>query len=352
MTDKTFTIERKELLAACSAAAPALAKKSAAMSHLYLWFSPEHVTAFDDVLGIQVPFRSGLEIGVNGALLLGLLNASLAKQAALTAHENELEIKLAGSKAEVPVLSTDQSILEAPAIPKKGGLPIDKHFLSCLEHVRLSVSSDGYAGVSFIPDKKWLMIFATDGRTISWASTKISGGDGYGMLPERLDVPERFCEQVVALCDNEKGTLYLAEDRILAVCGSNKTLVYSRVMEPNKSLDYVGTRERLRPKDEPIPVPPRLGMALERAAVLSAGATLEKASFSLADGELRINLSGPLGTLNERIPLEGKHSKQQADFDCAPIRRGVAKLESFQMTDECMVMSADDDRGYIIAALG
>ena len=348
----TVQLERKELLAAVSAVAPALAKKSAVLQHLHLWFSPDHITAFDDVLGIRVPLRTGLEIGVNGALLLGLLNASLAKSAALSAHENELEIKLAGSKAEVPVLSTDQSILEVPAIPKSGGVPIDKHMLSCLEHVRLSVSSDGYAGISFIPDKKWLMIFATDGRTVSWGSTKISAGDGYGTLPERLDVPERFCEQVVALCDNEKGTLYLAEDRILAVCGSSKTLVYSRVMETNKALDYLGTRERLRPKDKPVPIPPRLGMALERAAVLSAGASMERASFSLDGGELRINLSGPLGTLNERIPLEGKHSKQDANFDCAPIRRGVGKLESFQMTDECMVMLGDDDRGYIIAALG
>ncbi len=211
----------------------------------------------------------------------------------------------------------------------------------------MSIQSDGYAGISFIKDGKHLGIYSTDGRTLSWALLPL---DAKSEFPDRLDVSERFCEQVVAIC-GEGGQLYLADDRIMAVSAEG-VLVYSRVLNTNKELDYVATVERLWPPDDAFaPIPGRLSMALERAQVLSGGAKIEKATFSTTPSELRINLVSPLGHLAERIPLEAKLKEQEHEYDCAMIRRGKG-MKFFAMTADCFAMEDGEGRGFIISALG
>lgn len=341
-------LERDVLLAQLRILRPALADKSPVEGLNQIWFSGDKATAFNDIIAIEVPCESGVEGGVNGGTLLGMLEASAAKEVEIGVNAKDgetLSLRAAGMKADFPILPLERAIFSFPAtLPK--GVDIDDALGGALKHVALALSSAGdNMGVTFVVEGAQLATYATDGTTIAWA--RVPKPKGYAA--KRLVLSPTFCDQLSAL--NEGGmSLSLMEDCAVAVDNQSGVRLFGRLVEVAKDLDFAGVVKTNVPNTKSaVPLPDKLASALARAEVLVTGVQRTAVEVGVKKGVLRLHLKTDLGELSEAITLAGKHPDVDSLFNGSFIARGLSRSKTFMVSDQCFAMLGEGDSGFLVA---
>src|SRR5258708_29049670 len=120
---------------------PALADKSPLVALKHLWFDGAAARAFNDVIGVVMPWESDFTGGVMGTTVVGLRENSLAKEAVVESGDTgELSLRVGNAKARLPLLPVDGMVWGFPDDAIEG-IPIDEPMFAALKHVMVSVPS-------------------------------------------------------------------------------------------------------------------------------------------------------------------------------------------------------------------
>jgi DNA polymerase III sliding clamp (beta) subunit (PCNA family) len=349
--------DRLEFLKALDLIKPAVASKALLDELTHIWLGSKHLTAYDDILGIRAPFECGdMAGGVKGALLLGLLNASGAKNIELdaAAEGKEAHLKAAKAKAKLALLEASRAVWEYPKVKAADFVPLSKELLAGLADVMIAVGSDvsnpDQLGVTFALEEDGLTLYATDAKTI--ARSHVAVPKGYD--EEHLIVPAPFAEQVLRLCGADSKFAVL-KGGVLAETKGGVGIFARQLDSPNPS-DFSGALERVLPKGygkDAVKIPGVMKMAIERALVILDGKLAEPISMEVADNALFLKAVSPLGELDDEIHLEEgkKHKDVSIKIDPVLVKRGLDRCDHMLVTEGGLALLGRDLKFlYMIAA--
>lgn len=347
--------DRLTMLAALNIVKPALAAKDLVEELTHVWFDDGTVTAYNDAdLGIRAPFESPFRGGIRGALVLGLLQNSRAKEVIFeeTGDEGAVLLKAARAKARLSVLDIARVVYEIPTQSKES-FPFTEDLVSALKEVLVSVGNDTSIpekmGVTITLDKD-ITLHTTDSKTIA----EVVLARPKGKNKARAILPTTFCEQLIRLCP-AGGFLDIQQD---LVCAENAdgVFIWARLVEPaTKPFDFVGAiaRHDKFPYGSSFEIPSRLSLALDRALTMLEGLPDEPVRITVDAGKLRLEVVAEgRGELKDSVDIPD--TVPDVSFKIAPhlIKRAMGIATDIQMSDRVVYMSNGDGFSYLASAVG
>lgn len=347
-------IVREDLLKALSVAKPALAVKDLVPELTNFWFDGEHVMAFNDIIGIEVPCDSEFKGGVRGQLLLGFLEHTRAKELDFgvdaDGDAHSLHLKAGASKMKLAMMALKRRMFDFPEVKTIKGLVVGDDFCEALKRALSCVGQDtsiaDQLGVTVIANGAGCLLYSTDSKTIVQDSAKLKWGD-------RRVLPAVFCEQLLRLRGKDGGDLYQMPQAVLFIAKSGVRL-YSRYVEVKRGLDFEGMITHLMPKDigkKAIPLPSRLALALERALILLATMPGDYMTMRFNDDRLEIEvLVEGAGELKDTVALEKDHGAIERKLDPALIKRNLALCTKMYLGPDAFILMGDGGFTYLVSA--
>ena len=349
-------VDREELLAVLSDAAPALAKTGTIKERAHYWIDGSKVTSYDGGLGIQLklPIDTGLHCGLPGKTLTDLLKTSSIVEVELTSKGDDVVLKLGKARMTLAALDPDRDSWPFPKTGKGDGVSIEltEALLASLGKLMFVKPSKQehplHGGVVVLPDNKGMVLLVTDSKTIAQCAVDQKNVDCDNVL-----LPWAF---VRALLDLVKpgAILCVTDDYLMVEQGS--TRVCSNKLEFPTDYDvaervdfYLDAVEKLAP----IELPGEIKLMLDRARIL-AGGEVPKVEVGVDGSKLSVSGSWPLGAIDEELTLK-KAAKNAATvlFDANLIDRGLAHVKSFKLTSDLFAFYGEgsDDFLYLVAPL-
>lgn len=349
-------ISRTELLKALTIAKPALAIKDIIFETTHFWFTGETVFAYDDRIGIEVPFKSDFQGGILGKLLLGILEKSRADKIVIEPgrHEGEILLKIGRARIDLAHLELKRAIWHFPKLTKADEeefFDIDVNFASIIDQMLIcagqNTSVPDQLGVTFKPsEENNLDLYTTDGSTIAWAQLELP--EGY--QAHRCCVPVEFCAQLVALC-KAKGEMLISDDFSVAEFESG-VRIFGRMVDVPRPLDFQEQIEECVPEPELlVKLPGRFKLAIERVAVILEHLPGAPAEVSIdKEGVLRLFAKADRGEIRDAMRLDQEHEEVVSYFDPALVRRGVDKRTEFFLRRDVLVMRGPENYYQLISS--
>jgi len=353
-------INKAELLSAVRAVAPALSSNKNQVEELsHIWFSGTHISAYDDVIGIQVEFTTEFRGGVRGDKLLGILETTGAET--ITVEEGpDKNLLMKGGGAIIKLaLRPIEEWFWTPKVPEGTGFGIGEELCAAIDLVLLSASSDKVTeaeqrGITVIRSGTDADLYTTDSNTISWKP--MAGAADLIGSRNRLIMPTQFCEQVKARHQKEstiifdENSVYCVGTIALTATLNAGMLLFGRLVEDDEKADFHSMVRGYVGNDPGFPVPERLVSAIDRALVLvDKAAPIE---VEVKDGEkLYLFAETPEGQIDDAIRLEGAEGQQDlvVRVPTGLLKRGLEGRERLRLTRDCLVLAGPKDFIHIIA---
>ncbi len=322
---------------------PALAKSGLIPILSHLCFTGTHAMAYNDQIGISVPFKTEFTGAVPGDVLLNLLHNSKAKDIDFIPSENELLIKAASSRLKLPLLPDSSFVFEMPE-SKTLSLPVKVgDFISAVDECLLSVGNDASVpdqlGVTIIPDGKELAICATNNATLTHSKVALSGKCD---LKSPITLSTEFCRQLIKLAKNET-KVEVHDDHALAISSIGVRL-FGKLIEIEKPLDFLGVMKRHVPDDvikSAVPIPSKLRLMLERAIIVTMSSATEQTytEISIQGGKMRFVTQSMLGEVVDSVMLGEGHPDTKLKVNSKWLKVGYSGgFDRMLITDRCFIM--------------
>lgn len=352
-------LERKALLDALETVRPGLLNKAQIEAFSHIWFSGAKVMAYNDTnLGMEAPFECELKGGVRGPLLLGMLNASRAKEVEITEQgSDEILLKAGGTKLTLPLLPAEDAVWKFPKTETKP-FTLTKELLKAVDAVLVSTSDPEPStpeklGVTFEPstEEGWMNLYTTDSVTIAASSCPLPKG----YKCSRVTTPTAFWVETLKQC-KEGGKVWLLEDSIIAE-SEKGVRIFAKLVDVPNPVDFEGNIKTALPKawaKKALPVPPRLPLAFQRACILLEGHEQGSVLVSAAQERVRLEAKSSFGELKESIKLEdGKTVSEDVEIALDPnfVSRGLKQADKFLLTEDCMALFHGTHSLYLVSAV-
>lgn len=351
-------IPRLVLLKTLNTLKPALATKELVFELTHYFFTGKNILAYNDVIGMEIPFQTDFAGGLPGKLLLGVLEKSLAKEVELIEgdKDSEMLLKAGNARVNLSLLPIERVVWQFPEFDEKNSFKVDKDLAVIIGEMLISIgqntSMPDQLGITFNPwefDEKWLDLYSTDGNSLSWA--RIDLPENYHA--KRCTVSEEFCKQFKALCDGS-AQLIIEDDCALAQF-ENGIKLYGRLVDVPSPRNFEDKIDGLIPEpDKLISIPARLKLAIDRATVVLdnlPGATTELSIDR--DKVLRLYAKPNSHTeLRDAIRLNEDHEEITSYFDPALIKRALDKRSQMCVTKDALILRGPDNYYHLVSAVG
>ncbi len=353
-------IPRKDLLAVLKIVEPAISSNKNAVEELsHIWFSGKYVSAFNDLLGLQVSFKTEFSGGVRGDKILGILENSLARDITIEEADGGNLFMKAGSAHVTFALRPFEDWFWHPTVPDAKPFQVSKEFIDAIDLTLLSVGSGKVLnpeqrGITIIQNGGDADLYSTDSVSISWMKTKSTILTGKEQT--RAILPTPFCEQFVKMA-TESSKLTIDENAVYYT-GEFKSgdwigdvLLFSKLVEDDNPVPfadvvngYVGTKGAF-------PIPNRLKGSLDRALVLLSDG--EPADIQIKDEKLLLyaQSSSTPAEVDDVIKLEkaDKHAEILVKADPGLLKRGIEGRDDLAVTKDCLIMTGPKNFVHIIS---
>lgn len=350
--------DRVAMLAALNLIKPAIAAKDLVEELAHVWFDGETITAYNDAdLGIQVPFTSPFKGGIRGALILGLLVNSRAKEVIFELQdEGFVLLKAARAKALLTVLEPERAVYELPPA-SKNVYKFGDDFTTALKSVMISVGNDTSIpekmGITLIVSKQCIDFYTTDSQTA--AHVELAQGKDCKLKPgSRYIIPTTFCEQLLRLCGNG-GELDLQED-IVTATNSDGVFIWARqVVISDKPFDFAGAFARHTdfPDEALFETPSRLSLALDRSLTMLDGLPDEPVAIMVDGGKLRlVTTAEGRGELKDSVDIAATVPAVTVKIPPNRIKRALGLTTHIAMTKQIVYMNNDQGLEYMATTKG
>jgi DNA polymerase III sliding clamp (beta) subunit (PCNA family) len=349
-----MNFQRKELLDTLNIVKPGLASKDLVEELTCNWFQGDTLYAYNDLIGIQIPFKTDFTGGLRGSLLLGLLDKSRAKEVSISPLNdgNEMLLKAANTRLTLALLEQNRALWEVPEFDKSKSFVIGKDFLLALENVLISIGGDtsipDQLGVTLLATNDTLDLFTTDNSTISWY--RLPKPKGYNV--ERVIIPAIFCEQLLRLCKD--GAYLVVTDEAVMAQNSKGIFLFSRLIESQRPLDLADIVASSLPEtyeENLITVPSRLKLAIERVNIVLENHVGQPADFYIEEGSnfLRLYAKTDNGEIKDSMKLDQEHSIVRISVDPTLVKRALNGRTQFLLTDNCFVLAGPGEFIHLIS---
>ena len=364
-------LERAVLLAAAETIKPALATKENFEDQTHIWSDGETLTAYNSTsLGITIPFKSELKGGIRGSVLLGILSNSRAKEVEITAQKEEAEIKAGRTRLRLALLPADRALWTFPSLSKTKGSSLPTGFLDALKAVLISTGNGTTApeqlGVTISGEGGQVHLFTTDSETIAW-KTAVRPKD---WADGRVIVPTPFIEQLIRLGD-DKTMLYFVNgteknwmvemnneayekagrkerlksegiktNGIIAATG-NGTRIFARIVDSPKPLDFAKIATDNMKQTDPVAIPTRLRLALERASVMLNGQSSEFMELGVERDRMNIYAKTPYGELRDSMVLDRELPKMSCKLNPNMLKRALPLCDKIGFSEHSVVLTGE-----------
>lgn len=339
---------RSEFLSVLNLVAPALGPTNSVPQFSRFWFDVDHVSAYNDDIGISAALKTGFTGGVDGETLLRLLNLSRAKQIDIETKDEKLFMRMARARSSLAINDISYKLWSLPKTSDKP-LPVDMEALAeGLEHCMRSVGSlpsiPESLGITFEAGKKSLLLYSTTNTALSKAEVPLKGK----LTFDRLTVHKGFCNLLLTLVRKEhEMEMVLTKEHALLQCSGFG--VFGRLMSTDKPIDFEREISSVVVKNsEPVPIPQKLPDMLKRSVILASN---NRISINVKAGKkgqvLTIHAKSDIGEMHDSIPFD--HPDISVIVDPADLQLGC-DLEAMSITDNGIVMSKKD-RTYAICTI-
>ena len=336
-------LDRETLLKAVETVKPALATKELIEELCHVWLDGELLTAFNDAtLGIQVPFKSELVGGIRGSLLLGMLTHSRAKEIEVEMPaDGEALLKAGRTKLKLSLLAPDRAegLWDLPDMTKAKGYLMPVAFVDALKAVMVSVgsasSSPEQIGITIV-EKEGMHIIATDDKTVAMQYLLSGHSKGWPLRGKRVTIPTVFIEQLLKVADSAT-MLFISEDSVMAITGE-KVKLFARLVDVPKPNDFVKICADSLKGLKPFPIPVRLKLALQRAAIMLDGQDEEAINVDVSGDVLRFFAKTPFGELKDSIKIEGEPPDCSCRLNPGLIQRALAQCDTIAFSEQTTAM--------------
>lgn len=350
-------MQRKELLNKLESVSPALSDNDLIPVLTHFWFTGDKLLAYNDQIAMSTDFVAPFKGAVPGQVFLSLLKASTALDIETEVADAILSMNLrsksdpsASSKLKLSLLP-EEEFQDFFTMREKGeeAFPIKSRekFLAAIELCMRSIGTDTSVpdklGLTLIPQGKELMIYATDGATLSHAVVALNAS----VKSQRVILPANFCKQLLRLGKAVKDSDFHFEvhddHALLVVPGVS---LFGRVIETDHPLDYVKVIEKNYPvgmEDQLISIPPRMRLILERQIVITDSASDQGATTISITGDkkgsrMKFSSKTPRGEAYDTITAD-PHPEVACRVYPRLLKAGWGDFDKMTVTKNCVVMA-------------
>jgi DNA polymerase III sliding clamp (beta) subunit (PCNA family) len=362
---------RVDLISKLETVKPAIASHQMVPLLTNFWFTGKKLMAYNQNIGISVPFPTEFKGGVSVKLLELLkvtgggteVDVSSDGRGNLIVHrlvKRRGGMVLKPGSGRIRLAMEDQEfdfkMPEAKRVESANGAIDD--LMDGVGHCLLSVATDTstaeYLGVTFEKDpddERRTVLYSTDSATICRAYIRSTNAL---QIPNRSIVPSLFCEQMLRLYrsmsseDREAGRVSFriasretregAPPDRFALFTAGSTVLYGRLVETRNPLSFTNTLGTILPKqfqDLLVPFPDRLRGALERASIVcdpqrhSTKIKVERGRLSLHSESEHEEVKDDLSFKDHddiSVSIEPRLLRRATDFDELLISRSCVIL--------------------------
>ena len=359
---------RKDLLDKLVTVSPALASTDLIPILTHFWFDGGSLVAYNDQIGISVPFETDIEGAVPGATLLNLLKTTSRGITKVVFSMKEAVLEVAAGRARMKLALMPpkdfEGIFEMPeAGEDRICLESDKEFLdaieTCLRSVGNNTGQPDQLGITLIskPKEKVLHLYATNSTTLSFSKVKVNGKVNF----TRIILPTAFCTQLLKLGrimpEKEAFHLEVLEDDGVLFAARDVWL-FGRLVESAQPLNFEGILDHHYPAEleqkmiDVTDLQLRLQRALERAVIITDSTTDQGTTVLYVEKDeptvLRFLSETDRGVVKDSIVLTKptgnkkdkpqKHPVVSVRLEPKQLKAGLGFFDRMLVTKSCVIM--------------
>lgn len=349
-------LDRATLLSALTLCRPALATQQFVPAFTHYLFSHGCVTAYNDLIGIEVAMQHDIEGCLPGEVLLRVLSSMPGSSVSVQEVDGTQTVLIASgrSRVKVPALPTSDFPMGWPQVGKMAEVPLNVDVFNgirlCLPGVGVNPNHPAQMGVTLGADEDGVgVLWSTDSHSLSRYVTEVTV-DLPGDSP--VVMPTAFCEQLLALSKafpREDAVLCVSPGALLATFGRRARL-QSRTAVDLQPLDFVGVYRRhtgSAGKFHPIPV--GWDDALARLLVVLTPETAKTATLTAGSGSISLSASSPLGEATDELEWPGGGAKAVI-VDPALLARGSKNVNEMAFCPSATLMRSTDGSFFHMVA--
>lgn len=358
-------IGRTELLGLVKALSPAVASSRNQLPELaHIWFDGQFASAYDDLLGIKIKFKTEFTGGVLGEKLLGILERSRARDVDIELDGDDLLMKIGAARIKL----TRRPISDwfwKPEVPEQDGYGVTKDFQRAIDTVLLSVGASNVLnpeqrGITVIQNGKTADLYSTDAVSLSWAKVDTTNQKVFSHS-NRLILPTQFCQQLKGLKSKaelrfDENAVYCLTSAVLVEGKKEKdeerpattaeALIFSKLVEDEDPVSFEDVvKQNIADANERVETPAQLKLRAERALVLLGS---EPAELSVDDNHLYLYAQTPYGEVDDVLKIDG-HPNVETMIDVSLLVRALDRCDRMAVTKQSLVLSGPNDFLHIIA---
>lgn len=319
-------------------------------------FDKDHISAYNDVAGLQLSLDTELNCAVPGNLLLKMLGTMTDETVRVEAEgENILKLKTGKTDLKLPVLTTNEFVFELPDLKGVPCVTITQDFLRGLRKCLISIGKDPShpetTGVTWVIKKKKVSIYSTDNKSLSKYSQKgikikHSPKDGIGVI-----TPAFFCEQLLDLVpsylsSDESFKIYFSDKFAVAKIGEHgDCYLFTRLISNEIIIDFEKVLGRMIEGKENIPytdIPDNLVASLERAVLLlTTGGTITTSHIKVDGDTTLVETESPFGKARDFVIFTEDLGKFFFEVDPELIQKGLKVTSKIALMEDVIAMRDD-----------
>lgn len=359
-------IKRDQLLAVLKTAAPALSSNKNLVEVLsYFWFDGETVSAYDDIIGIQVGFpQNEFTGGVSGDKLVRLLENSTSDDVVLRLSKNgqTLEVNAGSAFVDFPLKPVDDCIWH-PESPDSKPYKLKQDFLDAVSFLAISlgmakVQDVTEKGVTLIPGSKCVDMYTTDVVSLSWVRL------AEAVTKSRIILSTPFCDLMTKIMpvgadiriydDESGGGVYCESDIDIGSKVTTSVLLFGKlILDPNpEDHDFPALLESMSKGKVLVDIPQELKGTLDRASVFDGAVNI---GVEEKDKVLFVHI--PTSEANairfdETLELDEDHPEVETLIEPQKLRLGLEGRDKISILNDAVVLTGPDNYMHIVASKG
>lgn len=329
-----------DLSALLKKVAPALSKKDFVPVFSCFCFDGETVTAFDDVVAMQIPCEFEIKGGAKGATLQSWLSAC-SGNAELNVEQIEggVKLKAGRSRIELAMIDEEQFLHEFPEEDAED-IEFTDELVSAMLRCTTTMGNDptvpALMGITLSASGKKLSLYSTDNYSATFEQLRIKDKNKWVAV-----LSPRFCELFAAIAPNDKPQEFYLDVSWAEVVFESGLRLYSKNISEHDVDRYDSLFSSIGEDvlEEAVAMPKGIESALDRALVV-LNDEHNTATLKFSDGRLKLTASTPLGSVVDQLKVKG-HPDAECDIVPKVFKRCLEDAGSFIVREDFIVFAGE-----------
>ena len=312
-------------------------------------FAGTTVHAFNDITAVVADIKTGLNLGLRGDTLLGIID-TLGQDMELIANKDSVTLTSGKTKTVLAAMPAKEFLFEVPEQKELLRIKLTEALAYGMRMCRSTVGSSAlqreFTGVAVLEEKDSICLYSTDDIRLSRYWVQPSSVEKKGKAECRFLIPESSVAQLLEVWDarhekeEEKYDAYLSFSKDWMWMKLKGATFYSKLM-PESPPDYQDMYAKVLPKTPWKDIPEGFEASVTRAEILTAQEMQPTLTMKVQSNKLTCSVKGAaLGEFDEDInfnsgaaftlllspgkikPLVASCEKMIFSINCAAFKKG------------------------------